>query len=403
MAATEFLNANALTQKEWSKTRLKWMLANSILSKFMGTPEEGKPIMIDSALEGKPKKGDTVTYSIIPALTGAGIGDDGTLEGSEEAVDQWNMPVTLHERGNGVVIKGLMSDKRTAFNILKDGFNLLAPWSMEQEENDLIYALCGIGNQGGYVGEGATDIETVNEKAPSANRIYFGGQTVAGVETWVATDALIGAAGASDPLNYLFGSRVISKIKRQAQLATPKIPPVMWNGKPYYMMLIHPLQTKALRQETFTNGFMDLQKYANTRSPTNPVFERQGEGEDRMWDGLIGVYDDVLIYESERLPTRVAAEYFNDNTDAVHSRIVSGTYRLARCLLLGANAAIILYGQHWTRHTKQFDYDRKTGVAMDAMYGVSKTQFRDPGLNQSANDAQEDYGVIACDTAVQEG
>ncbi len=397
--ATEFLSANALTQKKWSETQFKYLLANSILSKFMGMPGEGKPIVIDQDLN-KNTKGDTITYKLLTPLTSAGGSDDTDIEGNEEDAELFNMPISVHERSNGVVMKGLMSDKRTTFNILRDGFTLLADWSMEQIENDLIYAACGLGNQAGYVGEGATDIATVNEKAPSTNRHLVGGQTLAGVETWIAagTDASITA----NVTNYLFGSKVIGKMKRAAQLATPKVPPVKINGKSSYIMFIHPLQTMALRAETGTNSFMDLQKYANTRGGGNPVFGREGEGEDRMWDGLIGIFDDVLIYESERLPTRVAGQVFHLSTDTVDAAIVSGTYRLARCVLMGSNAVVLAWGQHWQRRTKQFDYDRKTGVAMDALYGVSKTQFRDPGLNQSANDAQEDYAVITCDTVVQE-
>ena len=51
------------------------------------------------------------------------------------------------------------------------------------------------------------------------------------------------------------------------------------------------------------------------------------------------------------------------------------------------------------KYTKKFDYNRKPGTAMDALYGFSKTRFNDPGANQNANDAQQDFGVWVVDTA----
>jgi N4-gp56 family major capsid protein len=400
MAATSVLSANALTHKRWSETSFAWTLANTIFGKFIGKPGQGKPIVVDQDLT--THKGDTVTYKLLKPLTGAGGSDDSTMEGAEQAATQLNMPISIHERSTAVVLAGLMTDQRSTFNILRDGATLLFDWSAQEQEKDFVYAICGLGNQSGYIGEGATSIATVNEKAPSANRILFGGQTAAGAPLFVATDALIGAAGADDPLNYLFGTKVITKMKTAARLASPKFPPVRWMGKAYYIMIMHPLQTNLLREETGAAGWSSIQSLANIRGKANPLFTREGEGDDRMWDGLIGVWDDVLLYDSELMPTRIAGECFSSNTDVVHARIVDGTYRLARCVLLGANAAVLLWGQHWQRRTEKFDYSRKTGVGMDGVYGVSKTQFRDPGLLQAANDAQEDFAVYACDTVVKE-
>jgi len=402
MAGTSFLNANALTVNHWSETSFKWFLANTIFSKFIGKPGDGKPIVVDN--DYTAKKGDTVTYKLLKPLATAGGSDDTTIEGSEEAATVLNMPISVHERSKGVVMDGLMSDKRTTFNILKDGFVLLNDWSTQEQEKDLVYAITGLGNQSGYVGEGATLIATVNEKAPSANRIIYGGQTSAGVTTWVTDDAKIGDGGATDALNYLFGTKVIDKLKTLARLASPKFPPVRWRGKGYYVLIAHPLQIDSLKEETGSSGWAAIQSAANVRGPSNPLFEREGEGDERMWDGLVGIWNDVLIYDSELMPTRVAGEVFSGSggTYVVDTNITDGTYRVARCVLMGANAAVMLWGRHWTRRTKQFDYDRNTGVAMDGIYGISKTQFRDPGLNQAANDAQEDYAVLCADTAVVE-
>ena len=403
--ATPILHANELTQKKWSETVFKWKLANMLFSQFMGvqgTPEgSNSPIVTNQDLS-KDQRGDQIIFRLRAPITDAGGHDDSKIEGNEATLSWYNMPLIIHERSQGVVPEGKMTMKRTAIDILKEGFESLVDWAAEQEDNDIVWSLCGLGNQGGYVGEGATEIATVNEKAPSTNRILRGGQTLAGATLWVATDALIGAAGATDPEKYLFGTSVISKLKLRASLASPKFRPIKWNGKSYYILVCHPLQLADLRAGTGENSWNTIQAAANLRGPTNPVFERQGTGEDRMFDGAVGVWDDVVIFTSDRMPTRVAGGVFHSSTDILHANIVSGTYRVARCVLMGAQAAVVGYGQQWQRHTKDFDYNRTPGVAMDALYGVGKAHFRNPGLNQAANDDTEDFSVYCCDTACRE-
>ncbi len=401
MPATQILHANELTQKKWSETVFKYELANMPLAKFFGFAGKedaaNSPIVVNQDLS-KNTPGDQVIFELDVALTGAGGHDDSDIENNEESMSFFNMPVVVHERSHGVRSAGKMTDKRSAVDVLKKGFYALARWSSEQLENDLTWAVCGLGNQGGYVGEGATDIATINEQAPSTNRVLYGGQTAAGVASWVATDNAIQGT----VTNYLFGTKVIEKMKMKAILASPKFRPVMIGGKAYYILLIHPLQLAALEAETGTIGWASIQQNANVRGINNPLFGREGSGEDRMWNGAVGVWKDVIIYTSERLPTRVAGECFHSNADTIHANIVSGTYRLARCVLMGAQAITLAWGQMWQRHIKDFDYDRKPGVAMDGIYGVKKTVFRDPGALQAANDSQEDYATIVCDTAVEE-
>lgn len=397
--ATSILHANALTQQAWPKTFFEYMLQNMLFSEFMGKPGSDMPIIVDKTLVGRP--GDQITFEVDQPLTDAGQGDDGTLEGNEEPMAFWNMPMVLHERANGVVSAGRMTDKRSAVNILTKGFYALNRWAAEQVENDLVYAICGIGNQGTYAGEGGSGIETVNESAPSSSRILYGGQTVGRVYTQVSSDAEIGDGGAEDYTNYLFGTKVIEAMRVKAQLSTPKIQPVLFNGRYYYLCVMHTLQRKALRAETGEQGWSHIVATAQQRGMGNWTFGKQGSGRERMFNGIVGIYDDVILYESERMPTRVAGEVLDDG-DTIDTNIVDGTARVCRSVLLGAKACALAWGKDWSRLTKNFDYGRKPGVATDAIYGVKKTVFRDPGLNQAANEVGEDFGVIVHDTAAAE-
>jgi len=387
MATTQFLNANRLSQEQWSATFFEYTLENMLLSRFMGTGNDSV-IQVDKGLSKGP--GDKVTFRMRAPLSNAGGYDDSDLEDNEESMNFFNFPVTVHERGNAVRSAGKMTDKRTSINIRAEAGEALGDWAAEQLDDDLVYALSGLGNQNTYAGEGTSDIETVNEHAPSSSRIYYGGQTAAGVVgTAKTSDALLSAETAT---SYLFGTKIISVLRRMATMAAPKFRPIMINGKGYYVLLLHPLQVKALRLETGDHGWAVVQSRAGVRGLGNPLFQK-------IMDGAEGIIDNVIIYEYERIQTRVAGEVFDDG-DTIDAGVTDGTYRIARGLFLGAQAGCVAYGQMPKRYEKDFDFNRKPGTAVDMIYGTSKTVFNDPGASQSANDAQQDYGVICCDTFV---
>jgi len=398
MARTSILNANQLTQKAWPQTVFNIMLENMQLSTLMSEGND-MPIVIDRTLQGRP--GDQVIFELDMPLSNAGGSDDTDIEGNEEAMSFFNFPVVIHERNHGVRSAGKMTDKRSAVKIRSKAAYAIGRWSAEQVENDLVWSLSGLGNQNTYVGEGTSAILTVNEKAITASRRWCGGQNAAGTVIEEVTDLAIGDVGAADAINYLFGTKVISIIKIRAQLASPKFKPISIGGKYYYIVLAHPLQIKALREETGAAGWAQIQSNANIRGLSNPLFTREGTGLERMFSGIVGVWDDVIILESERIETRVAGEVF-ENGDAMHANIVAGTYRIARALFMGAQAGVIGWGQPWKRLERNFDYFRKPGTATDAIYATSKTVFRDPGAAQAANNVQPAFAVWAVDTSVVE-
>ncbi len=396
---TSILSANRLTQEKWPQTKFEIMLANMQLSKFIGGTED--IITMDTNL--KKGNGDKVTMELDMPLSDAGGFDDSTIEDNEEAMSFFNFPVEVHERSHGVRSAGIMSEKRSAVKIRSKALFALARWSAEQVDNDLLWSLSGLGNQNTYVGEGTSPIQTINEKEPSANRIFYGGQTVAGVVTEETSDSLIADGGTTDYNNYLFGTKVIDIIKDRAVLAFPKLKPVFVGGKWYHVMFLHPWQVKALKAETGAAGWAAIQKDANVRGINNPLFTKDGTGRERMFDGAVGVWNDVILFSYERIETRVAGESFmdpNTATNIIDATMVDGTAAIARALFCGAQAGALAWAQLWRRLERGFDYKRKPGTATDAIYGASKVRFNDPGANQSTNTAQEDFGIWAVDTAV---
>lgn len=399
---TSLLAANRLTQEKWPQTKFELMLANMQLSKFIGGVDD--IIVMDTDLQQGP--GSKVTFELDMPLSNAGGFDDSDIEGNEEAMSFFNFPVEVHERSNGVRSAGIMSEKHTAIKIRTKAIFALARWSAEQIDNDLLWSLSSLGNQNTYVGEGTSPILTINELDVSANRVFYGGQTVAGVITEETSDSLIADGGTTDYNNYLFGTKIIDIIKDRAVLTFPKLRPIFVGGKFYYVMFLHPWQIKALKAETGAAGWASIQKDANVRGINNPLFTKDGTGRDRIFDGAVGVWNDVILFSYERIETRVGGESFGDPNTATNiiddtggSGLVTGAAVIARALFCGAQAGTLAWGKPWRRLERGFDYKRKPGTATDAIYGVSKVRFNDPGANQNTNTAQEDFGVWAVDTA----
>lgn len=385
---TQFLAENRLTEQAWPETIYEYTLENMLLSRFMGAGFDNI-IQIDKTLN--TRAGNKITMRIRMPLDEAGGYDDSTIEGNEEALSFYNFPVVVHERSKGVRSAGKMSEKMTKISFRREAVAAITDWRAQQLDNDLVYAMSGLGNQNTYADEGTSLIQTVNEHAPSSNRILRIGQAVNGtVHASMATDSLLGAGGTDDALNHLFGTKIISIAKRKAQMSTPKIRPITIQGKKYWVILAHPLQIKNLRLETGEHGWTTIQARANVRGLKNPLFQM-------IFDGAEGIYDDCIIYSYDRIQSRVATEVF-DSGDTIDDYIVSGTYRVCRALLLGAQAGCMAIGQMPRRYEKNFDYNRKPGTAMDEIYGISKTVFNDPGADQNTNTAQEDFAVVAIDT-----
>jgi len=145
----------------------------------------------------------------------------------------------------------------------------------------------------------------------------------------------------------------IQAAKRKAQLVNPKVRPVNIEGGEYYVMLVHPYGAKGLKADS---DWKNAQLYANIRGRDNPIFK-----------GALGMIDGVVLHEYDRSQLIITAGK-------------------TRCLLLGAQAGVLTWGQQPEWHEKLFDYERVPGVAVDLMAGIGKTVFN-----------SEDFGLITLD------
>lgn len=410
MNSTTFLHGNQLTQKHWQRTAHWTMEQINPLLRLSGPEGSEMPIIVNQDLKERP--GDEVVFHQIQRPSSGGIGDGGRIKDNEEVMNIHNFTVVVHERGNGIATGTPISSKRTQYDtrqFLEKASMGLTQWGSDEQEKDLRYAVSGIGNQGSYVGEGASNIETVNERAPSTNRIKRGGQDSSGNVTFVDTLAEVGD-GSPAVTSCLFGMALIRKMSAVMKTVSPKIRPVPFSTRGnsggiryYWPWLISPYQAEQLQKDSTWNS--NFQSAAVRDIVLNPLFGKTDLGVmhkriERPFIGALGIVSDFVLIEYDGIENRVAGEVFESSGDQVHANIVSGTYRVDRSIILGQEAAVLSWGKMWTPHTDDDDYMRVRGVAMDAIYGVGKFTPRDPGANQTTNTAQEDMGTMVVDTAV---
>jgi len=335
MAETRFATGDNLTAQVWSVKLFRESIKDIFFVKFAKKQYhalmEGKTIQkeVNSILlvneDLTKKKGDKVTFGLRVRMTGSGVNTDNDyLENNEEEMTFQDFTVTLEERGNAVRAKSKLDLQRPAFDLRSEFRGGLQDWMTEYMDIQTITAL---------------------STSPTSGENIWGGDA-----TSTAT------IEASDTMT----TTLISKAKRTARLHSPKMMPIMINGKQWYVMLMHDYQLKALKAE---DAWINAQRYANIRGMDNPLFS-----------GAEGVWDGVIIHQYERV--------FTYNTWG--GAAITG----ARALLLGAQAVVHAWSQRPKWYEKMFDYGRIPGVATDVVWKAEKTVFD-----------SKDFGVITVDTA----
>jgi N4-gp56 family major capsid protein len=145
-----------------------------------------------------------------------------------------------------------------------------------------------------------------------------------------------------------------------------------FEGKKKFICIISPEQVTALRQNTNTGQWLDIQKAAmqGGKVDGNPIM-----------DGSLGIYNDFILVENTRVPQ------FNDYG--------SGQVQAHRALILGAQAAVVAFGHNADEKgrvktkEKEMDYGKHLGIGSTFIWAMQKTRFAD----------QSDFGVFCLDTA----
>ena len=346
MSTTSYGVNDALAVKLWSKKLAVEVSKATAIAPLIGDDANS---IIQLKTETQKGKGDKVTFGLRRQLIGDGVTEGQTLEGNEEALTTYSDSILINEIDHAVRVKneGTIDVQRVPFSLRDEAVSGLSDWYADRLSMGFFIQACGftaptLSFEGRTVNLSAIHWLHNTPIAPSSSRIIRAGAQ--------ANDQSLTSAN-------VFDLTLIDKAVEAAKVANPRIRPVNIKGEKHYVMYLHPYQITDLRINTSTGQWLDIQKAAERRGGSNPIF-----------DGSLGVYNNVILREAEHVTTGV-----NGSTSAEITTV-------RRAVLLGAQAAVCGFGMNKgpTRYTtveKTFDYDRELGVAAKTILGMKKTVF----------------------------
>lgn len=324
-----------LIPKVWERRLWVEALGKIFFKKFAGsevptgdkTSKNALTDIVHISTDLTKEAGNTVTFGLAYQMSGAGKSGADAMEDYEEALALYDQSVTIDRIRNAVLWDEVRQGQYSPYSIRDAAKGLLSDWLANRIDYLTITAL------------------TTN---PTADRILYGGDATADDEI-----------DSSD----VFSTAMIEAACRYAKNRSPKVRPIIVNGKARYVILAHPYQLASLRTE---DRWLEAQQNANVRGEDNPIFQ-----------DAAGVWGPAIIHEYDKVPTFATWGSGGDQPGA-------------RAVLLGAQAALWAFGKkvYWKERT--VDYD-SVGVQVGSILGVAKAKFN-----------SKDYGVIALDTYAAE-
>lgn len=304
---------NQNVKQIWEEKLFRESIVDSyFMPRFSG---EGNDNIVQVKTDLAKTRGDRINFGLRFKLNGAGITSGQTLEGNEENLTDTTWTTTLEQYRHAVRDDGAMSRQRKMFDISAESRSALVDWGAEKID-DLIF-----------------DALDTDKDATGAIYLYQD----AGVNKYSVTKATAEAAvEQTDKLNLDFISYIKSFAKTGRGRTFNPIKPIKVNGRSHYVLLVHPDALYDLRVDS---QFQQAMREAQGRGNENPLF-----------NGATAIWDNVVIHEHERVPTKVSGN---------GGWLVNG----CEAYLLGAQSICYAWGQRPKLTSKMFDYDNEIGYA----------------------------------------
>lgn len=338
MADTTIVAGNVVEQ--WDENFFEEYNRADKLMPYHGTSENS----IIQVKENLTKKaGDKLTVSLVTRLNGAGVVGSATLEGNEEALDNYADQVEINQIRNAVRI-AKMEEIKTVIDMRDAAKVQLKNWMANHKLNVEIQSFMSP-NLDGVTAYGATaEADRDAWTLANSDRVLFG--SVLGNLTGDHSVDLLKV----DSVNDMLSPGTLSLAKRMAKQASPAIRPVkLANGEEWFVAFAPSYAFRDLKNH---NTITAAQREAMLRGEGNPLFS----GGDILWDGII-------VKEVEEIPSIVGEG--------------NGGIDVSTVLFCGAQALTVAWGQRTKSTTKTFDYEDKYGIAIGEIRGIKKLFFND--------------------------
>jgi N4-gp56 family major capsid protein len=337
---TDYQVNSPLAVKKWAPKLMKEALKETFAAQFMGE-DENSLIQVKTELKDK---GDRVTIGLRQQLQGEGVSGDDDLEGNEEALETYTDNLIIDQLGHATRSKGEMSEQRVSFDVREENKDALADWWSDRWDDWFFNQITSNTN---VVNVKFTGMQAVT--AADADHIVLPSNP-AGV--------VLSENSLSDTTIYRFSLALIDRAREKGKLAVNALRPIKIGSSRMLVAFIHPTQVTSLRQGVASSQWSDIQLAA---------LAARNESDNPLYTGALGIYNNVILHESVRIPRLIAAQ--------------GGNGFVHRAVLCGAQAAAVAFGKRnskaspmtWTEKT--FDYGNKLGVAARCIAGLKKMRY----------------------------
>lgn len=354
MASTSMASANALTRKLWATE--DWV--NMGQRKAFGHLSNRGAIFTVEDFKGQKARGDTVTYDYTNKLTGIPIGEGGTLDGNEEALDLGSFSMAMNTTRIGVLNPNddSIEQQRTLVSFPDRTRKLIPSRHAELLDAAVFYHLAGA-NPTSYTLNGTTWAGT--------NKLFVQGHNTPTAPT---TSRIVrAAAAATDQALTSANTITLDLIDYALEKNDNSDQPIERFDDGTFDLFVSPEQLVDMKQDTTGK----IQWYINQQAVAAGGGKSLLDGKDMMYDGLpcLGSYAGVNIYSAPRV-----AYGLNSSTSAVITTV-------RRAVLVGKNALAFAspFGSLASDDTvplKYFsqlkDYEYFKGIEGRLIYGLKK-------------------------------
>ena len=341
MANTEVATGSILAIKRWCDQLTRETFGKMSITSLIGS---GPTSCIQLLTDLDKNPGDNMVFDMMPQDRSDGVNGDSRLKGFETPLSFFQDDLKINQKRHGHSFTG-MSQQRTLHDLNAVAKSSLSEWWSWFIEASLFAHMAGVSGVGEETVLGALGADTAGTD--------FAGNAINALDAGHLVDNNASA----------FSLAQIDKAVAKAKVNNPRVAPIMIDGRECYVAYLHPYQVKAMKLEASSSatvlGWSTAQQFAGARGESNPIFT-----------GALGVYNNVILRESEFIPTSVST--------------------VRHGLMLGQGAGVIALGNAWKKQsrvssggggaffsyaTEDDDYGNVTGIAAGSILGLSRPMF----------------------------
>lgn len=349
MADTTISSGNAV--QRWERQFFREFVRNNRFNRYSGT-NMNAIIHHNERLMGQ--KGNIVSIPLVTRLNGAGVSGNNTLEGAEEALNNYNHDINTTTYRNAYLLTN-EENQKTEMDLLNEAKPMTMTWAMEDLRDRTIAAMLSPNVDGVTTYAAASEANKDAWVLANRDRILFGALLSNLEADSDHSDSIVKLTNTDDSLD----AGIVSLAKRMAKTADPHIRPWRVAGREdeeWYVMFAQPLAFRDLKADTVISAANReaWSRYNGAIGPAsgNPIFT----------DGDL-IYDGVIIREVPEI--------------AVISGVGAAGIDVAPNFLCGAQAVGVGWAKRPMAIQETRDYKFRHGRGVEFNYGVEKLTYND--------------------------